>query len=219
MQPIYVVISANDYLNTSNRVFGSVKSAESFISVVLNDLQIPAENMRIRYNIDATASNFINDITWLSDKLKNEIGALGITLFGGHGDTTGNLDYYCMDGGIVTEDQMAAIFTGIHQDSLLLVLSDCCSAAEEFQDLNYPFVGKWVSIGATLQPEDDLQDSDGGALVEAIVSNWYCLKEKTVKEIYDTLEDYTVNSWRGNLQHFSFYYSDSSTLTIKPFSK
>jgi hypothetical protein len=221
MQPIYTVIYASDYLNSSNRVFGSVNSAKTFIQIVLNDLHVPTENSRIKYNSDASASNFIQDLAWLSNKLKDEEGALGIILYAGHGNTTGKLDYYCMEGGNVTEDQMAAIFNGIHDKSLLMILSDCCSSSTEFLDLDYPFVGNWVSFGATLQFEDDLQDYEGGALVEAITSLWNnnSFKYKSTKDMFDTLEDFTINSWRGDLQHFSFYCSNNNVMQMCPFSK
>ena len=214
----YLLLCANDYLNSNLRVYGSINSANTFKQL----LALPETNVTELYNSDATTSNLKNEMTKLSNKLKCN-GNIGFVFYAGHGDNVRSNnnsefnmeDYYRMSDGIVSDLDISELFDG---SNLLIIVSDCCSSAHDILNVvdGKPFQGDWISFGATMEFEDDMQ-SDLGVLTEAISTNFDLLKNATVKEINEILTNWIQISWVGNLQHCSIQVSNETLWEFRPF--
>jgi hypothetical protein len=205
--------------NYSNTLYGSITSSEAFL-----ELFPDVESVVKLYDKDATVSNLKREINILAEKLKKG-KSLGILVYNGHGNdrlnqkfSEGFQEYYQLYDGEFDDTEITLTFDFIPNDSLLIVFSDCCSSEREILDKvnGTPFVGNWISFGATRNLEDDMQENLG-VLTEAFTMNFEKIKNCSIQEIKLILEEYVSNSWVGDLQHLSIKVSNESLWSIYPF--
>jgi hypothetical protein len=212
---IQAVVTGSDYVGTGLQTFASVKSAqmlrESFVTRLFPDVE-----MVQLYN--TSKWSFVEAVKSLAFTMKSE-PTVGITVYCGHGNNTpdtsseeedGMDELYQFPDGVLIDDEFTSFFNGMHEESILIALSDCCSSGTDLDTVvkgengNEPFLGRWITFGACTDREDDMQSGDGGVLAETITSmDKDVLLNTRIRELGGLLEEQVSESWVGNLQHLT----------------
>ena len=122
-----------------------------------------------------------------------------------NGDESDGLDEaMTLPDGIVLDDALCDIVSTHWADRpgrMLVFISDHCSSGSM---LDHPSCTSWVSVGATLDPQDALVDGDGSLLSQCICQV-LAQRPSTLGQFRDCLAETMRESWAGELQVPSFH--------------
>ncbi len=134
-----VVVGISDYLNIAKLQFAH-KDAEAFVEFLRSPAggNIPAENIKLLTNENATQAQIVNALTWLDDE--SLPGDQGIIYFSGHGDVEtkmakmGYLLAYnatksaYMSGGAIPINWLQAVIANLAEQKQVkvLLIADAC---------------------------------------------------------------------------------------------
>ena len=130
------------------------RSADLFESVMNSKFE--CNTIRLR-GLQSTSSNIINTISNLSNLTEDDCERI-IIYYSGHGNHTGNKEYWQTASGNVDQIRISQLLNNLKP--LVIVISDSCSSEHlvNSQFIKHPY----ISLGATMDNEDAIMTCEGG---------------------------------------------------------
>ena len=219
----YLLAIAKDYWGTIKAVDTAVNLVDFFVKNKLVD-------------INDVHDSFQDDIPNVRHKLHDFVQLLqepftvGYIVMVGHGnqipdangDEQDGLDeVYQAPDGTISDDEMTQLANSIHDDSLLVLVSDHCSSGTML-DSSDSCTKSWVNIASSLPYEDSYTSGDGnvmtGCLLEVLKK--HDLEQGiTVDDLDKCLVEEMKNSFIGELQHSMVSVSRTMVRDMKIFRR